>query len=133
MKTNWKALVNKTNAKLYAIPEGWTPREEMGPLLDCPPDKVSEVLRAALQLGMVEQKQFPVWSSDLGRRVSVWCYREVKHKADGVAQSMPKQGWTPEQTAEAKRLKKANKTWREIGLVIGKNPEAIRKWLRKNG
>lgn len=82
---------------------------------------------------MVEQKQFAVWSNELGRKVPVWCYREIQPRADGVAQPISKQGWTPEQSAEAKRLKKAGKTWREIGLVIGKNPEAIRKWLRKNG
>lgn len=128
MKTNWKALVNKTNAKLYAIPEGWTRREDLGPMLDCSPDKVGEVLRAALQLGMVEQKQFPVWSADLGRKVSVWCYREIQ-QADGQVSPPKTQGWAAEQTAEAKRLKKAGKTWREIGLVIGKNPEAVRKWL----
>lgn len=85
---NWKALVEKNNAKLYVLPEGWTTREKVAEQLECSPDRVAQHLAPAIKEGTVEGKQFPIWDKLTKRVIRVTAYKESKHgEKSGVSSS----------------------------------------------
>jgi hypothetical protein len=75
--TDWTALVEKNNAKVYRIPEGWDARDDVAEQLNCSPERVSEVLRHAIKGGEVEKKVFPVWDGTTKRVTQVTAYRRA--------------------------------------------------------
>ena len=122
--TNWKSLVEKTNAKTYVLPEGWDSRDSIAEQLGCSPEKVNDHLRPGLSAGEIEKQQFPVWSSQLSRKVMVWAYRRVQAKEAQAPSAKPT-------LAEITALKKQGKTWGEIGAKFGMPGENVRSIYRK--
>lgn len=119
---NWKKLVENKNAKTYVLPEGWDSRDTIAEQLECSPEKVRDHLRPALKSGEVLEQQFKVWNSDLGRCVMVTAYKEAKN-ANAPEFSLEK----------AKALKKAGKSWNQIGAELGVSGDSIRAKLRRAG
>lgn len=78
---NWKQIVEKKNAEIYKLPEGWDSREKVAEDLDCAPERVHEILRPALKAAEVEQKIFPVWDKLNKRVIRVTAYRTVSKPA----------------------------------------------------
>lgn len=76
--SNWKNIVSKANARQYRWPIGWRTREQVAEDLECPRDKVAEILAPAIEQGLIERKSFPVWDEISNRRVMVVGYRELK-------------------------------------------------------
>jgi DNA-binding CsgD family transcriptional regulator len=125
MSTNWKSLVEKTNAKTYVLPDGWDSRESIADQLGCSPEKVNDHLRPGLNAGEIEKQQFPVWSSALNRKVMVWAYRRVQAKETQAPSSKPT-------LKQITALKKAGKTWNEIGAQFNMTGENVRSiWRNK--
>lgn len=81
---NWKSIVEKKNAEIYKLPQGWDAREQVAEDLECAPERVAEILRPALKSGDVEQKIFPVWDKLNKRIVRVTAYRQVQVKKNPV-------------------------------------------------
>jgi len=133
---NWKTYVATQNAKTFVLPPGWDSRETIAEQLECSPEKVREHLQPGIAAREIEVKQFPVWDSGLGRKVIVTAYRKIapSSSADPAAprQASPRahKAWTDADTAHAHKLRRAGKSWREIGLVVGHTAEAVRKWLK---
>lgn len=119
---NWKKLVEKKNSETYVLPKGWDSRATVAEQLDCPEDKVDQNLRPALKSGEVEKRQFVVWDKDLGRKVMVVAYRETG--------SEPTRAFDIE---KAKALKKAGKSWAEVGAAFGMSGENVRAKIRRAG
>lgn len=122
---NWKTLANKTNAKTYVLPPGWDSRETVARQLGCSEDRVDDHLRPALNSREVEKKAWPVWDSSLGRKVMVTAYHQTALKAPHT---------TEFDLARAQALKKAGKSYAEIGAEMGGiSGETVRGRLRKVG
>jgi hypothetical protein len=119
---NWKSYVEKQNAKTYVLPEGWSSKEEVAEQLECSPDSVRDRLKPGIASGEIEAQQFKVWSEERKQIMMVMAYR---HRGANT----PK-GWTPEEEAKARSLRKHGKTWGEIGAVIGRTRDAVRKRLQ---
>lgn len=77
MKTNWKTLVEKTQATQFVLPPGWDTRDDIARQLGCSPDNVRKLLGPAVKNGTIEFKQMPIWDKELKRVRSVACYREI--------------------------------------------------------
>jgi hypothetical protein len=73
---NWKAVVEKKNAEIYRLPEGWDTRDKVADDLECSPERVSEILRPAIKAGEIEKKIFPVWDKASKRVLQVTAYRQ---------------------------------------------------------
>jgi DNA-binding CsgD family transcriptional regulator len=125
---NWKTLVEKKNAKTFVLPSGWDSREEVARQLECSPDRVDDHLRPALTAGDVVKKQFKVWHVEQKRLVFVQAYQETprdKKPAAAVSEF---------DAVRASELKKAGKSYREIGQALGGiSGEAVRSKLRRVG
>ena len=74
---NWKTLVESTQAKAYALPEGWDTRETIAEQLGCSSDNVRKLLSPAIKSGAVEFKQLPVWDKVTKKVRSVAAYRRA--------------------------------------------------------
>jgi hypothetical protein len=74
---NWKKIVSSSNAKQYRWPAGWQTREQVAEDLECSRDRVAEVLAPAIEQGLIERKQFPVWDVVTHRKIMVTGYREI--------------------------------------------------------
>lgn len=125
---NWKRHVEQQNEKTYVLPEGWDSREKIAEELQCSPEKVSDHLRPSLASGVVEKGVFKVWDSRLGRTQLVTAYRPVA--PNGTA---PSGDWTPESEEKARALKKAGKSWGEIGAALGKTRSSVRNKFSREG
>lgn len=117
---NWRTFVEKKNAKTFVLPSGWDSRDKIAEQLECSPDRVDDHLRPAIKSGEVERQQFPVWDSQLKRKVLVTAYRETK------AMSAP----TEFDIARAQSMKKNGKSYAEIGAEFGISSVAVRRRLR---
>ena len=84
MKTKWKSLLNKQNAKHYRWPDGWDSAEDVARQLECSPERVREHLAPSIRAGEVEAKVHTIWCSATGRKVSKTGYRMVSKKEPGV-------------------------------------------------
>jgi DNA-binding CsgD family transcriptional regulator len=121
---NWKSYVEKKNAKTYVLPDGWDSRDEVATQLDCSPEKVDDHLRPALKSGEVIKQQFKVWDESQKRLTFVVAYREAAK--DRVAPVVPLD------TAKALELKRAGKSYAEIGVALGGlSGESVRSKLRR--
>ena len=78
--TNWKRLVEKTQASTFVLPAGWTSRDDMAEQLECSTDRVRVLMAPALKTQVVETKVFPVWDSVTKKVLRVTAYREVPKK-----------------------------------------------------
>jgi len=76
--TNWKHLVEKTQEKLYVLPEGWDSKETVAQQIGCSPERVSQLLAPAVKARTVEVRAFPVWDKVTKRVNRVTAYRETK-------------------------------------------------------
>lgn len=74
---NWKKIVSSSNSKQFRWPAGWQTRDEVAEELECSRERVSEILAPAIEQGLIERKQFPVWDPNTHRKVMVIGYREV--------------------------------------------------------
>jgi DNA-binding CsgD family transcriptional regulator len=120
---NWKQFVEKKNAKIYVLPAGWDSKDTIAEQLECSPDKVRDHLRPALASGEVEEKQFKVWQSELGRCILVTAYREAQKEVTASEFDL----------ARAQAMKKDGKSYAEIGAAVGMTGEAVRAKLRRAG
>lgn len=130
---NWKTYVATQNAKTFVLPPGWDSRETIAEQLECAPERVREHLQPGIAAREIEVKQFPVWDSGLGRKVTVTAYRKTSLASPQTtipAQPRASTGWTDAQTQEAHKLRAQGKGWREIGQSLGRSPDAVRKWLK---
>ncbi len=80
MSTNWKSLVETTQAKAYALPEGWDTRETIAEQLGCSSDNVRKLMAPAIKSGAVEFKQMPLWDKVTKKVKSIACYRRITAK-----------------------------------------------------
>ncbi len=122
---NWKSYVEKKNAKTYVLPEGWDSRDEVAAQLDCSTDKVDDHLRPALKSGEVIKQQFKVWDEGQKRLTFVTAYREAAKDRPVPATIVPFD------MEKAVALKKAGKTYAEIGSVLGVTKDSVRNKLRR--
>lgn len=123
MATNWLALTEKENAKAYVLPKGWDSRDDVAAQLDCSPEKVDDHLRPALKSGKVTKQQFRVWDSRLKRTVMTIAYSEESAVSPVSADDL-----LPKMQA----LKKAGKTYAEIGDAVGLSRSTVEHKLRKS-
>ena len=82
---NFKRIVENSNAKLYVLPEGWTPRDKVAEQLECSPDRVGQHLAPAIKEGTIETKIFPVWDKLTKRVIRVTAYRETSARTPSSA------------------------------------------------
>lgn len=128
---NWKAYVEKKNAKTYVIPAGWDSRDTIAEQLECSPDKVDDHLRPALKSGEVIKQSFKVWDDLQKRLLFVVCYREAdKRNSQPAPIGAPAQPFD-DPLPVMKRLKAEGKTYAEIAAVVGKTRDAVRNILRR--
>jgi len=97
---NWKNIVSSSNAKQYRWPAGWQTREQVAEDLECSRDRVSDVLAPAIEQGLVERKQFPVWDQVTRRKIMVTGYREISKSERQERASEPKKPDEPRQVKE---------------------------------
>lgn len=76
MKTDYKSIVEQQNKKAYRWPSGWDTREVAAAQLECPVDRVAQLLAPAIREGILEVQAFPVWDDLLKRVVRVTGYRK---------------------------------------------------------
>jgi hypothetical protein len=74
---NFKAIVSKANAAKYPWPDGWERNEKVAKELGVSPDRVSEVLKPALDQGFIERQIITVWNQEKHRVDRVTGWREV--------------------------------------------------------
>ena len=82
---NFKRIVENSNAKLYVLPEGWTPRDKVAEQLECSPDRVAQHLKPAIKEGTIETNVFPVWDKLTKRVIRVTAYRETSARPSSSA------------------------------------------------
>ena len=80
MNTNWKRIVEKTQAETYILPPGWTGRDEVAEQLGCSPDRVRLLMVPAIKARDVEARVFPVWDPVTKRVQRVTAYHEIVGK-----------------------------------------------------
>jgi hypothetical protein len=80
LNTNWKKLVEKSQAETYVLPAGWSARDDVAEQIGCSPDNVRNVMQAAIKARTVETQVFPVWDSVTKRIARVTAYRELPQK-----------------------------------------------------
>jgi hypothetical protein len=80
---NWKKIVSSSNAKQYRWPTGWQTREQVAEDLECSRDRVAEILAPAIEQGLIERKQFPVWDLATHRKIMITGYREIPREERG--------------------------------------------------
>lgn len=79
-KTNWKKVHEKILNKTHQPPHGWDSRDYVASQLQCPPDKVSQILSPGVKAGEIEVKVFSVWDKNIKRVVQRTFYRENRVK-----------------------------------------------------
>ena len=121
MPTNWKTLAEKENAKTYVLPAGWDSRDTVAVQLDCSPEKVDDYLRPALKSGKVVKQQHRVWDNVQKRCVMVIAYHDSSKDAAPANDDVAKMA----------TLKKAGKTYSEIGKALGCSGDKVRGLLRR--
>jgi len=121
MSTNWTLLAEKENAKAYVLPSGWDSRDTVAVQLDCTPEKVDDVLRPALKSGKVVKQQHRIWDKQLKRVVLVIAYHDTANDATAA---------TPD-VNQMRALKKAGKTYGEIGAAFSCSGDKVRGLLRR--
>lgn len=121
---NWKSYAEKKNAETYVLPQGWDSRETIAEQLECSPDKVSDHLRPGLRAGEIQMQQFPVWDATLKRIVRVTAYAKAETRADPSPIDS-------NVVAKARELKAAGKSYKEIGVALGRSGESVRAILRR--
>lgn len=77
-KTDWKALVEATNARTYILPEGWDTKATLAEVLGCSEDRVRIQMAPAVKDRSVETKVFPVWDDIAKRVVRITAYRSTE-------------------------------------------------------
>ena len=92
---NWKNIVSSSNAKQYRWPAGWQTREQVAEDLECSRDRVSDVLSPAIEQGLIERKQFPVWDQVTRRKIMVTGYREISKSERQERAANPKKSDEP--------------------------------------
>jgi hypothetical protein len=122
---NWKSYVEKQNAKTYVLPEGWSSKEEVAEQLECSPDRVKDRLKPGIASGEIEAQQFKVWSEERKQVIVVMAYR---HRGSDTSPRL--KVWTQDEEKKAIALKKAGKTWRQIGEALGRSMHSVRQHLR---
>ena len=75
--TDWKAIVEATNAKTYVLPTGWISKADLAVQLGCSDDRVRFYMAPAIKDGSVEYGTFKVWDSKMKRLTSVAAYRSL--------------------------------------------------------
>lgn len=118
---NWKNYVEKKNAKTYVLPDGWDSRETIAEQLECSPEKVRDHLRPALQAKEVLEQRFNVWDAGLKRCVMVTAFKEVGTQANSGTFDL----------AAALAMKKAGKSYAEIGASLGLSADTVRGKMRR--
>jgi hypothetical protein len=114
---NWKKIVSSSNAKQYRWPAGWQTREQVAEDLECSRDRVAEILAPAIEQGLIERKQFPVWDAATHRKVMITGYREIprEERHDG-----PREKKEPAEGAKVRRKRGSGK----VGILSKEG----RKW-----
>lgn len=126
---NWKNLVERQNAKTYVLPEGWDSRDTVATQLDCAPEKVHEHLKPCLAAHTVEKRDFVVWDTQLGQKVRITAYRQLKEGEPAARTSNHDGGapWTKDEEAKMHAMKKAGASWNQIGKALGRTGNSVRK------
>jgi hypothetical protein len=78
---NFKSIVSRANATKYPWPEGWERNENVAHDLGVTPDRVSEVLKPALDQGLIERAVILVWNQEKHRVDRITGWREVSKTA----------------------------------------------------
>lgn len=81
MNTNWKAVIEAENAKVYVLPQGWDSLEDIAASQDCTQDLARARMQPLVKARIAEAKQFPVWDKATKRLVRVMAYRMIKRAA----------------------------------------------------
>ena len=69
--------MEKNNAKLYVLPEGWDAADKVAADLECGPDAVRRTMAPLIKAKAVESRQFVIWDSGLKRLVRTTAYHQV--------------------------------------------------------
>lgn len=77
MNTNWKAIVEKTNAKTYVLPPGWDSKAKVAEDLGCSEDRVRLLMAPGLKDQTIEKRDFQVWDKLAKRIVRMTAYHQV--------------------------------------------------------
>jgi hypothetical protein len=77
-KMSIKSVVDKCLKEKYSFPKGWETKEQVAADLECSIDRVNELLKPALECGLIEMKKHRVW---VNGTVTTMCgYREAQKK-----------------------------------------------------
>ena len=115
----WKKLLHKQNAKHFSWPAGWDTAEEIAEQLECSPDRVREHLGPSIRCGEVECKNFTVWDTETGRKITKTGFRigGRSHEGDAVPEQQKevrKDRWPFYEGARIRRMDGPS-----VGIVSG--------------
>ena len=77
MSTNWKAILEASQAKQFVLPNGWDTRDAVAEQIGCSPDNVRKLMSQLIKSGAAVFKQLPLWDYVSKRVRSVACYRRT--------------------------------------------------------
>ena len=76
MTKKWVKIYESQSSKQFTAPEGWDSQEVVASELQCPCNKVSEILSYAIKSGDILTKTFPIWDERTARVVRKTFYKE---------------------------------------------------------
>ena len=124
---SWKSYVEKQNAKVFVLPDGWDSRETVAEDLGCSTERVDEQLRPGLKSGEIEKQTFRVWDKTAKKVAMVIAYRRKDAMAGGPASQTVQRPWTDEERAKARAMREAGRSNVAIGRELGRSEAAIRR------
>jgi hypothetical protein len=77
---NFKVAVAQANMIRYPWPEGWQRNADVAKELGVSSDRVGEILKPALDQGLVERQVFPVWNTERNRVDRIVGWRTIDRK-----------------------------------------------------